>query len=245
MTSVTDIKLALKQALAVISGVCLTETRMAGKNQGVNPTKPWRDFARARQERRPFNSSQSHRISRILKRALDIIIAASVLFLLSPLFLSVAVIITLSDWGLVFNSHRRLGYKGKEFGCLEFRTIRADATAKAQVTVVGGILRRSSLDKLPQLINVLLGQMSLVGPRAITKEELSRYGEHAYAYMAVRPGLTGPWQTSGRNDVSYQNRVSLDVEYLSKWTLALDFAIMAKTLSALLSRQALLPRVDS
>ena len=213
---------------------------MAGKNQGVNPTKPWRDFARVRQERRPFNSSQSHRISRILKRALDIIIAASVLFLLS-----VAVIITLSDWGLVFNSHRRLGYKGKEFGCLEFRTIRADATAKAQVTVVGGILRRSSLDKLPQLINVLLGQMSLVGPRAITKEELSRYGEHAYAYMAVRPGLTGPWQTSGRNDVSYQNRVSLDVEYLSKWTLALDFAIMAKTLSALLSRQALLPRVDS
>jgi exopolysaccharide production protein ExoY len=176
---------------------------------------------------------------------LDIIIAASVLFLLSPLLLSVAVIITLSDWGLVFNSHRRLGYKGKEFGCLEFRTIRADATAKAQVTVVGGILRRSSLDKLPQLINVLLGQMSLVGPRAITKEELSRYGEHAYAYMAVRPGLTGPWQTSGRNDVSYQNRVSLDVEYLSKWTLALDFAIMAKTLSALLSRQALLPRVDS
>jgi exopolysaccharide production protein ExoY len=95
------------------------------------------------------------------------------------------------------------------------------------------------------MINVLLGQMSLVGPCAITKEELPRYGEHAYAYMAVRPGLTGHWQSSGRNDVSYQNRVSLDVEYLSKWTLALDFVIMAKTLSALLSRHALLPRVDS
>ncbi|MGO6908534.1 sugar transferase, partial [Rhizobium ruizarguesonis] len=90
-------------------------------------------------------------------------------------------------------------------------------------TVVGDILRRSSLAKLPQFINLLLGQMSLVGPRAISKEELPHYGEHAYAYMAVRPGLTGHWQTSGRNDVSYQNRVSLDVEYLSKWTLALDF----------------------
>ncbi|MGO7215063.1 sugar transferase [Rhizobium ruizarguesonis] len=218
---------------------------MAGKNQGINPIEPWRDFARARRERRPFNSSQSHTISRILKRALDLIIAAGLLVLLSPLLVSVAAITTLSDWGPIFNSHRRIGYKGKEFGCLKFRTITVDATANAPVTVVGDILKRSSLDKLPQLINVLLGQMSLVGPRAITKEELPHYGEHAYAYMAVRPGLTGHWQTSGRNDVSDQNRVSLDVEYLSKWTLALDFVIMAKTLSALLSRHALLPRVDS
>lgn len=218
---------------------------MAGKNQGSNQAEPWRNFARARQERRPFNSSQSHTISRLLKRALDIIIATSLLFLLSPLLLSVAAIITLSDWGPIFNSHLRIGYKGKEFGCLKFRTTRADATANAHVTVVGDIVRRSSLDKLPQLINVLLGQMSLVGPRAITKEELPRYGEHAYAYMAVRPGLTGHWQINGCNDTSHQNRVSLDVEYLSKWTLALDFVIIAKTLSALLSRHALLPRMDS
>ncbi|ASR09366.1 sugar transferase [Rhizobium leguminosarum bv. viciae] len=218
---------------------------MAGKNQGINPTEPWRDFARARQERRPFNSSQPRLISRILKRALDIIIAASFLFFLSPLLLSAAVIVTLSDWGPVFNSHRKIGYKGKEFGCLKFRTTGSGTTTDAHVTVVGDILRRSSLDKLPQLINVLLGQMSLVGPRAITKEELPRYGEHAYAYMAVRPGLTGHWQTSGHNDVSYPNGISLDVEYLSKWTLRLDFVIMAKTLSALLSRHALLPKVDS
>nr|WP_037094305.1 sugar transferase [Rhizobium leguminosarum] len=207
--------------------------------------EPWRDVAGARQERRQLNSSQSHTISRILKRQLDIIIAASVLFLLSPFLLSVAVIITLGDGGPIFNSHRRIGYKGKEFGCLQFRTTRADATAIAHVTVVGDIVRRSSLDELPQLINVLLGQMSLVGPRAITKEELPRYGEHAYAYMAVRPGLTGYWRTGGGGDLRYQNRVSVDVEYLCKWTLALDFVIMAKTLSALLSRQALLPRQDS
>ena len=192
-----------------------------------------------------MNSSQSHTISRILKRVLDIVIAASFLLLLSPFLLSVAVIIALGDWGPIFNSQRRIGYKGKEFGCLQFRTTRADATANAYVTVVGEIVRRSSLDALPQLINVLLGQMSLVGPRAINKEELPRYGEHASAYMAVRPGLTGYWRTAGRGDLRYQNRVSVDVEYLSKWTLALDFAIMAKTLSALLSRHALLPGQDS
>jgi exopolysaccharide production protein ExoY len=245
MTAVTDIKGAVQQALTVVGGNCVTETRMAGKNQGIDVTEPWRDFARARQERRPFNSSQSHTISRILKRAFDITIAASSLFLLSPLLLSVAVIIKLSDWGPIFNSHRRIGYKGREFPCLKFRTTKTDAMANSHVTVVGDILRRSSLDKLPQMINVLLGQMSLVGPRAITKEELPRYGEHIYAYMATRPGLTGHWRTSGGNNLSYQNRVSLDVEYLSKWTLAWDFLIIAKTLSVLFSQRALLAKLDS
>ncbi|MGV4794553.1 sugar transferase [Rhizobium sp. F40D2] len=215
---------------------------MAGKNQGINPVGSWRRSSGVRKEGRPFNSSKSHTISKILKRALDLVIAASLLFLLSPLLLSVAVIITLSDRGAVFHSHRRIGYRGKEFGCLKFRTTTSDATASLYATIVGDILTRSSLDKLPQLINVLLGQMSLVGPRAIAKEELPRYGEHAYAYIAVRPGLTGHWQISER--VSYQNRVFLDVEYLRKWTLALDFMIMAKTLAALLSRPALLPKTD-
>jgi len=242
MTSVTDIKPVLKQASDGISGIRPTETRMAGKNQGINPADPWRRSTGARKEGRPFNSSKSHTISRILKRALDLVIAASLLFLLSPLLLSVAVIIMLSDRGAAFTSHRLIGYKGKEFGCLKFRTTRSDATASLHATIVGDILTRSSLDKLPQLINVLLGQMSLVGPRAIAKEELPRYGEHTYAYVAVRPGLTGHWQIS--EHVSYQNRVFLDVEYLRNWTLALDFMIMAKTLAALLSRHALLPKTD-
>ncbi|NEJ74651.1 sugar transferase [Rhizobium phaseoli] len=216
---------------------------MAGKNHGINRTDPWRDYTSRRQEGYPFNSSKSHTISRILKRVLDFTIAASLLFLLSPLLLSVALIITLSDRGSILDSHRRVGYRGKEFGCLKFRTTRTDEGVGPHVTVLGAILTRSSLDKLPKLINVLLGQMSLVGPRAVTKEELPRYGEHAYAYIAVRPGLIGHWQTSER--ISYQNSVSLDVEYLCKWTLALDFMIMAKTLSALLSRHALLPKLDS
>ncbi|OWV79446.1 exopolysaccharide production regulator [Rhizobium sp. R635] len=218
---------------------------MAGKNQGIDRSEPWRDFAKVRGERRPSNSSRSHRISRILKRALDIIVAASLLFLLAPLLLSVAIIVTLSEGGPVFNCHIRVGYKGREFNCLEFRTVRADATPNPHVTVVGDILRRSSLDKLPQLINVLFGRMSLVGPRAVTREELQRYGEHAYAYMSVRPGLTGLWQTAGLGETSHRNNISLDIEYLSNWTLVWDFVIMAKTITALLSRHALLPRLDS
>ncbi|OWV76386.1 exopolysaccharide production regulator [Rhizobium sp. R339] len=212
---------------------------MAGKNQGIDASEPWRDFAKAP------NSSQSHTINRILKRALDIVVAASLLFLLAPLFLLVAIIVTLSDGGPVFNRHLRVGFKGREFGCLEFRTARADATPNPHITIVGDILRRSSLDKLPQLINVLLGRMSLVGPCAVTGEELLRYGEHAYAYISVRPGLTGHWQTGGCGEPSYQNRLSLDIEYLSNWTLAWDFVILGKTLSALISRHALLPRLDS
>ncbi|EJZ17567.1 UDP-phosphate galactose phosphotransferase [Rhizobium sp. Pop5] len=211
----------------------------------MNLMEPWQSFAKARQQRRPFNSSQSHAISRMLKRALDIIIAAGLLFLLSPLLLSVAAIVTLSDRGPIFKSHIRVGYKGKEFGCLRFRTASAEATLNPHLTVIGDTLVRSRLDKLPQLINVLFGQMSLVGPRAITKEELPRYGEHAYAYMSVRPGLTGHWRTGAHSDASYQTKLALDVEYLSNWTFAWDFVIMAKTLSAQLSRHALLPRLDS
>ena len=106
-----------------------------------------------------------------------------------------------------------------------------------RVTVVGEILRKSSIDELPQLINVVRGEMSLVGPRPITAEELPRYGEHISAYMAGRPGLTGHWQTSGRNDVSYQHRVSLDVHYLDNWSLGRDFVIMAKTIPVLFSQR--------
>ena len=106
-----------------------------------------------------------------------------------------------------------------------------------RITAVGDILRRSSLDELPQLFNVLRGEMSLVGPRPITAEELPRYGEHIWAYMAVRPGLTGHWQTSGRNDVSYEHRVSLDVHYLNNWSLGRDLIIIAKTIPALFSQR--------
>ncbi|WP_455274074.1 sugar transferase [Rhizobium herbae] len=234
---------------------------MTAKTQSIGVTEPWPAFDEAQQETRPFYSLQSYTGGRILKRALDIVFAVGSLLLLLPLLLSVAVIVKISDRGPVFYSHRRIGHKGREFGCLKFRTMKTDAAmqltellaanpavraeweatrklkADPRVTAVGDILRKSSLDELPQLINVVLGQMSLVGPRPITKEELPRYAEHADVYLASRPGLTGHWQTSGRNDISYQHRVSLDVEYLSKWSLGWDFLIMAKTLPILFSRR--------
>ena len=170
----------------------------------------------------------------------------------------------LADGGPVFYSHTRIGLGGVAFGCLKFRTMKTDASAQLanllqanraarieweatrklkndpRVTVVGEILRKSSIDELPQLINIVRGEMSVVGPRPITAEELPLYGEHISTYMAGRPGLTGAWQTSGRNDVSYQRRVSLDVQYLHNWSLARDFVIMAKTIPVLFSQPWLL-----
>ncbi|ARQ59681.1 sugar transferase [Rhizobium sp. MC63] len=206
-------------------------------------------------------ASRPRTAGRSVKRALDLQLAITALVLLSPLLLLVAMIVKFSDRGPVFYSHTRIGFGGAPFGCLKFRTMKTDASAQLsellqnsaaarseweatrklkddpRITAVGDILRRSSLDELPQLFNVLRGEMSLVGPRPITAEELPRYGEHIWAYMAVRPGLTGHWQTSGRNDVSYEHRVSLDVHYLNNWSLGRDLIIIAKTIPALFSQR--------
>ncbi|MBB5666850.1 exopolysaccharide production protein ExoY [Rhizobium leguminosarum] len=208
-----------------------------------------------------LHASRPRAAGRSVKRALDLLLAIAALILLSPLLLLVAMIVKFSDRGPVFYSHTRVGFGGAPFGCLKFRTMKTDASAQLaellqnsaaarseweatrklkddpRITAVGDILRRSSLDELPQLFNVLRGEMSLVGPRPITAEELPRYGEHIWAYMAVRPGLTGHWQTSGRNDVSYEHRVSLDVHYLNNWSLGRDLIIIAKTIPALFSQR--------
>ncbi|MBY4587433.1 MULTISPECIES: sugar transferase [Rhizobium] len=208
-----------------------------------------------------LHASRPRAAGRSVKRALDLLLAITALILLSPLLLLVAMIVKFSDRGPAFYSHTRIGFGGAPFGCLKFRTMKTDASAQLaellqnsaaarseweatrklkddpRITAVGDILRRSSLDELPQLFNVLRGEMSLVGPRPITAEELPRYGEHIWAYMAVRPGLTGHWQTSGRNDVSYEHRVSLDVHYLNNWSLGRDLIIIAKTIPALFSQR--------
>ncbi|WP_410010463.1 sugar transferase [Phyllobacterium sp. A18/5-2] len=208
-----------------------------------------------------LRASRPYPIGRSSKRAVDLLIATSALVLLSPLLLIVAIIVKLADGGPVFYSHTRVGLGGVAFGCLKFRTMKTDTSAQLanllqanraarieweatrklkndpRVTVVGEILRKSSIDELPQLINIVRGEMSVVGPRPITAEELPLYGEYISTYMAGRPGLTGAWQTSGRNDVSYQRRVSLDVQYLHNWSLARDFVIMAKTIPVLFSHR--------
>jgi lipopolysaccharide/colanic/teichoic acid biosynthesis glycosyltransferase len=197
----------------------------------------------------------------IAKRSLDIIGAGIGLVLLSPFFLIVALMVR-ADGGPAFFAHQRVGRGGKLFGCLKFRSMVVDSqarlealmandpTARAEweatrklkndprITRIGGFLRSTSLDELPQLINVLRGEMSLVGPRPVQEAEIDRYyGASAAHYMAVRPGITGLWQVSGRSETSYESRVALDVTYVSRPSLLADLSILLRTPVAVLSRR--------
>ena len=198
--------------------------------------------------------------SKIIKRVIDIIGSLALLVLFSPLFLVVALMVSL-DGGPVFYRHKRIGRDGKPFGCLKFRTMILGAEAclneylsyhpeqrreweqdqklafDPRVTAIGNVLRRLSLDELPQLVNVLVGEMSLVGPRPVTEGELKHYGAAASAYLAVRPGLAGPWQVSGRNDVSYATRVAMDEAYVRNFSLWNDIVILLRTPGVVLSKK--------
>lgn len=187
-----------------------------------------------------------------VKRAFDIVTASLLLIALSP----VLVVIALSvgrDGGPVVFGHPRVGRYGREFKCLKFRSmvtnadavlkqlLETDAQARAEwdrefklksdvrITRIGHFLRRTSLDELPQLFNVLRGEMSLVGPRPIVEKELSRYGKDQAFYLMTRPGMTGLWQVSGRNNTDYATRVALDVSYVKGWSLRRDLVILFKT----------------
>lgn len=191
------------------------------------------------------------------KRAFDIVGASALLIVLIPIFLVIGCFV-LSDGGPAFFGHRRVGKGGRSFRCLKFRSMvpKADvvlaellatnAEARAEwncdfklkndvrITPVGRLLRKTSLDELPQLWNVLRGDMSLVGPRPIITEELERYGADAHYYLAVRPGVTGLWQVSGRNDVDYATRVALDVTYVKERSTLLDISILLRTFKVVL-----------
>ncbi|MFM9849186.1 MAG: sugar transferase [Hyphomicrobiaceae bacterium] len=192
-----------------------------------------------------------------LKRSLDIVVASLVLLLLSPLLLMAALCIKLTMGGPVLLAHSRVGLNGKVFRCYKFpamvnsaegslrrhldqdpRVVREgqDACEPAhdpRVTAFGQILCKAGIDELPQLINVLRGDMSCVGPRPVTARELQRYGAHAADYLKTRPGLTGLWQVSGGNNPSYANRVELDGLYVRNWSMLLDLAILARTIRAI------------
>jgi exopolysaccharide production protein ExoY len=193
------------------------------------------------------------------KRLIDIIFAGSSLAFLMPLFGLIALLIKISDGGPVFYRHWRLGHARRRFACLKFRTMVLDgdevlrhhlmASSSAarewvetrklksdpRVTTIGAVLRKLSLDELPQLINILRGEMSIVGPRPIVSDEVKKYGSHAELYFKARPGLTGLWQISGRNDKSYDERVALDCIYVRGWSLSTDIIIIAKTIPAVLT----------
>jgi exopolysaccharide production protein ExoY len=192
------------------------------------------------------------------KRVVDVTLAVLLLFLSAPVILLMAAAIRLSMGGPVVFGHKRLGYGGRTFVCYKFRTMAANAqellgkhlaecpeaarewaaTRKLshdpRITALGHILRKSSLDELPQLFNVLIGDMSLIGPRPIVPDELAHYGRCARAYLAARPGITGVWQTNGRSSVSYRTRVACDRYYARRWSLALDLKLLLKTIPAVL-----------
>lgn len=197
--------------------------------------------------------------ARIAKRAFDILGASTLLILLSPLLLWLSWQVSRSGRPVIFR-HARVGLGGKSMPCPKFRTmvpnaqqvlaelLEKDSAARDEwekefklrndprITEIGQLLRKSSLDELPQLWSVLIGDMSLVGPRPVTPEELVRYGDNATYYTQVRPGMTGLWQVSGRNDIDYRTRVALDVWYVRNWSLWYDIAILFKTISVVLNR---------
>ena len=194
-------------------------------------------------------------ISLLVKRIFDVAAAFATLLILIPLLCLIAILVRVTSPGRVIYRRRVLGVGGVEFDAFKFRTMVQDAEvslstdgeltrrfrenmklkADPRVTPVGRVLRRLSLDELPQLFNVLRGEMSLVGPRMIAPEEASRYGKHLSRRLSVRPGITGLWQVSGRQDVNYDKRVALDLEYINGWSLWLDLVILLKTIPAVLS----------
>lgn len=189
-----------------------------------------------------------------LKAAFDRIMAAAAIFLFLPVFATIALIIRLGDGGPVFFRQTRVGHNGHPFRVWKFRTMVVNAERQKallaeqsegngvlfklrrdpRITKVGGWLRRYSLDELPQLFNVLLGEMSLVGPRPALPEETAMYGRHMLRRLAVKPGITGLWQVSGRSDLSIEDSVRLDVRYVENWSLLLDLQILWKTGRAVL-----------
>ena len=197
-------------------------------------------------------------VARALKMALDFCAAAAALVVLAPVMLIVAALVSL-DGGPVFYAHKRVGAYGRVFDCLKFRSmvvngdsalkrvLATDANAAEEwtrtqklrrdprVTWIGRFLRKTSLDELPQLLNVLRAEMSLVGPRPIVSLEIPKYGEDIAYYYETRPGITGLWQVSGRSDTTYAERVRLDTWYVKNWTLWQDVSILARTIPAVIS----------
>ncbi len=193
-----------------------------------------------------------------VKRFGDVVFALVALVLASPLFILMTLLVKLSSAGPIFYVQERVGRNYRRFGCIKFRTMYSEADdlllnlldkspelkieferdfklrKDPRITPVGMFMRRSSLDELPQFINIIMGDMSLVGPRPIVEKEIPKYGDFMDTIISVRPGLTGLWQVSGRNNLSYQRRVQLDFIYATNRSLLLDIRVILRTFGVLL-----------
>ena len=186
------------------------------------------------------------RLDATLKRAFDLALALPALVVSGPAILALGAAVRATSPGPAFFVQKRLGRGKRPILLYKLRTMRSDAPGTGpavtaagdpRVTTLGRLLRATKLDELPQLWNVVRGDMSLVGPRPVVPEELQRYGDDRSFYLQVRPGITGLWQISGRNDVDYGYRVSLDTWYVRNWSLWYDVAILMKTVSVVLGRK--------
>jgi len=194
-----------------------------------------------------------------LTRAIDVLIALAAIIVLLPLLVLIVAALKITSPGPVLFAHRRVGKGGRIFPCYKFRSMVVNSAdvlkqhlaehpeAQAEwlrdqklrndprVTAIGRLLRRTSLDEVPQIFNVLRGEMSMVGPRPIVEAEVVRYRQYIVDYMSVKPGITGLWQISGRNNTTYRRRVALDTAYARSRTVSMDLAIMARTVPAVLT----------
>ncbi len=205
------------------------------------------------------SNNLAKRSSRLLKRVFDIVGSLSIIVALMPILIFLAYKVS-RDGGKAIYGHERIGYNGKKFKCLKFRSmvtnsqevlselLERDPAAREEwnkdfklkndprITKIGAFIRKTSLDELPQLWNVLVGEMSLVGPRPVVEAELERYAGDVDYYLMAKPGMTGLWQVSGRNDIDYDTRVYFDAWYVKNWALWNDIAILFKTISVVLKR---------
>ena len=199
--------------------------------------------------------------NKIIKYIFDMVLTIIGTICISPILICIAIWIYKDSPGPVIFKHMRVGKDGKIFPCYKFRSMCVDAKEKLEellkndpearaewerdfklkhdprITKSGAFLRRTSLDELPQIFNVLKGEMSLVGPRPIIKDEMERYGNHIDDYLMVKPGIAGIWQCSGRSDTTYQERVQMDSWYVRNWSVWLDIMILWKTLEAVIAKK--------
>ncbi|MGV3709073.1 MAG: sugar transferase [Gemmatimonas sp.] len=247
-----DAVLAEVVRCADVAGCVLTAQSRPYSLNGLEPQVVWHNGVPHIELTRP-GMRGSHLV---LKRTFDITVSAGLLLLLSPLLVVIAAIVRATSRGPVFFQQTRIGYGGKPFAIFKFRTMCVDAEARLaelqaksvygdarlfkmtndpRVTTVGRFLRKSSLDELPQLWNVLRGSMSLVGPRPPIPREVALYEEKMYARFDMKPGVTGPWQVSGRNRItSFDEVIRLETNYMRRWTLWRDVSILLRTVPAVL-----------
>lgn len=197
-------------------------------------------------------------IYQYVKRASDIVISLIALVVLSPVFLLIAVLIKKESDGPVFFIHKRIGKNGEKIGIYKFRTMVQNAEDlikhftpeqmkefkenfklenDPRITKIGKILRKTSLDELPQLINILKGELSLIGPRPVVEDEVEKYGKNKSKFLSIKPGLTGYWAANGRSSVSYNERMKMELYYVDNVSLKLDIKIFFKTIASVFKKE--------